>query len=188
MSRKFKERLGRVVAVECSLCSAAEGRAVFRPVADFQRSSGNPLGVQARCRGCRRGAARTRNGRIRRMLHDARCNAARAGRRCTIAYEDIDRAFGDRCAVTGLPFDMGVTVVGGRLRNHNAPSLDRRDATVGYVSGNIQVVLAWVNQAKGRDTQRRFKRRLRLGAVKQARHVERWQRPPQGVALRSVIG
>jgi hypothetical protein len=110
------------------------------------------------------------------MLHDARWNAAQVGRRCTIAYADIDRAFGDRCAVTGLPFDMRVTVVGGRLRNHNAPSLDRRDAARGYVAGNIQVVLAWVNQAKGRVTQRQFKRRLRLGAVKQARHVERWQR------------
>ena len=188
MSRKFRERAGRVVAAECALCSEAEGGPVLRPVADFQRDSNGPLGVQARCRGCRRGAARTRNGRIRRMLHDARWNAARAGRRCTIGYEDVDRVFGDRCAVTGLPFDMGVTVVDGRLRNHNAPSLDRRDATVGYVAGNIQVVLAWVNQAKGKGTQRQFKRRLRLGAVKQARHVERWQRPPQGVALRSVIG
>ena len=110
------------------------------------------------------------------MLHDARWNAVRAGRRCTIAYEDVDKAFGDRCAVTGLPFDMGVTVVGGRLTNHNAPSLDRRDATRGFDAGNIQVVLAWVNQAKGRSTQRQFKRRLRLGAVRQVRHIERWQR------------
>jgi hypothetical protein len=188
MSRKFRERGGRVVAAECTLCSDAEGRTVLRPLADFQRSSGSPLGVQARCRDCRRGAARTRNGRIRRMLHDARWNAAHAGRRCTITYADIGRAFGDRCAVTGLPFDMGVTVVGGRLKNHNAPSLDRRDAARGYVAGNIQVVLAWVNQAKGRGTQRQFNRRLRLGAVGQTRHIERWQRPPQGISLRSIIG
>lgn len=185
MSRKFRERGGKVVAAECALCSNAVGRTVLRPLADFQQDSKDSLGVQARCRRCRRGAARTRNGRIRRMLHDARWNAARAGRRCTIAYEDIDRAFGDRCAVTGLPFDMGVTVIGGRLMNHNAPSLDRRDSAVGYVAGNIQVVLSWVNQAKGRGTQRQFKRRLRLGAVKQVRHVERWQR--RGSAL-GIVG
>lgn len=114
------------------------------------------------------------------MLHDARWNASRVGRPCTITYGDIDRAFKDRCAVTKLPFDMEVTVVGGRLVNHNAPSLDRRDATKGYVPGNIQVVLAWVNQAKGRHTQRQFMRRLRRGLVKQVRHVERWQRSGGG--------
>jgi len=168
----------KVLEVECTLCSTAAGRTVLRPVADFQRRSRDPLGVQSWCRDCRRHAARTRNGRIRRMLHDARWNARKAGRACTITYDDIDRAYRERCAVTGLPFDMDVTLMegAGRLQNMNAPSLDRKDSSKGYVPGNIQVVLEWVNQAKARYTQRQFKAKLRGGLVRQVRHVQTWQR------------
>jgi len=171
-------RGNKVLEAECTLCSTAAGRTILKPVADFQRRSRDPLGVQSWCRDCRRHAARTRNGRIRRMLHDARWNARKAGRACTITYEDIDRAFGDRCAITGLPFDMDVSssVRDGRLQNMNAPSLDRKDSSKGYVPGNIQVVLEWANQAKSRHTQRQFKAKLRGGRVKQVRHVQTWQR------------
>jgi len=168
-------RRGRVTEVECPLCSTAAGRTILKPVSEFQRKSEDPLGVQARCRKCRQGLARTRNGRIRRMLHDARWNAGRAGRPCTITYGDIDRAFGTRCAITGLPFDMEVTTFAGRLKNLNAPSLDRRDPDKGYVPGNIQVVLEWVNQAKARASQRQFKAKLRGGRVKQVRYIRTWQ-------------
>ena len=110
------------------------------------------------------------------MLHDARWNARKAGRICTLTYEDIDRAWKPTCAVTGLPFDMKVTLRSGRMQNMNAPSLDRKDSSKGYVPGNIQVVLEWVNQAKARATQRQFFAKLRGGLVGQVRHVRTWQR------------
>lgn len=168
--RRDMTRGGAVIKAECTLCS------VLRRISDFQRDLRSPLGVRTRCRDCRRRLARTRNGRIRRMLHDARWNAGKAGRSCDITYGDIDRAFRGRCAVTGLPFDMSVIVHGGRMRSPNAPSLDRRDSSKGYLPGNIQVVLEWVNQAKGRSTQRQFSAKLRGRRVGQARHVESWQR------------
>jgi len=158
------------------LCSSAAGRTVFRPVSDFQKRAADPIGIQTQCRSCRRGMARTRNGRIRRMLHDARWNALNAGRACTITYDDIDRAFRGTCPVTGLPFDMECTVYNGRMINMNAPSLDRKDSSEGYVPGNIQVVLAWVNNAKSNHSQRKFNGKLRGGRVKQVRHVLSWQR------------
>lgn len=176
MARRYRTSGGRVIAVECTLCSSAAGRTVLRPVSAFQKRSSDSLGVQSRCRECRRGLARTRNGRIRRMLHDARWNAANAGRACTITYDDIDRAFRATCPVTGLPFDMECTVYDGRLMNQNAPSLDRKDPSKGYVAGNIQVVLAWVNNAKSNHSQRAFNGKLRGGNVKQVRHVLPWQR------------
>lgn len=177
MARRYRtNKGGKVISAECTLCSGAAGRTVFRPVSAFQRDSSSNLGIQGRCRDCRRGMARTRNGRIRRMLHDARWNALNAGRACTITYDDIDRAFRATCSVTGLPFDMECTVYGGRMINQNAPSLDRKDSSKGYVPGNIQVVLAWVNNAKSNSTQREFNGKLRGGKVKQVRHVRPWQR------------
>ncbi len=176
MARRYRTSAGRVIAAECSLCSSAAGRTVLRPMSDFQKDSSSSLGIQGRCRKCRRGMARTRNGRIRRMLHDARWNAAKSGRACTITYGDIDRMFRATCPVTGLPFDMECTVYGGRMINLNAPSLDRKDSSKGYVPGNIQVVLAWVNHAKSSHTQRAFNNKLRGGKVEQVRHILPWQR------------
>lgn len=177
MARRYRtNRAGTVTAAECTLCSSAAGRTMLLPISDFQKDSSSSLGVQGRCRDCRRGLARTRNGRIRRMLHDARWNALNAGRACTITYDDIDRAFRGTCPVTGLPFDMECTVYAGRMINMNAPSLDRKDSSKGYVAGNIQVVLAWVNNAKSNQSQRKFNGKLRGGKVKQVRHVLPWQR------------
>jgi len=177
MARRYRtNKSGRVTSAECTLCSSAAGRTVLRPVSDFQKDSANSIGLKTQCRECRRGMARTRNGRIRRMLHDARWNAGKCGRSCTITYDDIDQAFRGTCQVTGLPFDMECTVYGGRMRNENAPSLDRKDSSKGYVQGNIQVVLSWVNNAKSNQTQRTFNGKLRSGKVKQARHIRSWQR------------
>lgn len=176
MARRYRTRNGKVVSAECTLCSSAAGQTVYRRVSDFQKHTANPIGIKTQCRDCRRGMARTRNGRIRRMLHDARWNAEKAGRVCTLTYEDIDRAFRATCSVTGLPFDMECTMHDGRMRNANAPSLDRKDSSEGYVPWNIQVVLAWVNNAKSNQSQRRFNGKLRGGKVRQVRHVLPWQR------------
>jgi len=176
MARRYRTRRGKVITAECTLCSSAAGRTVYRQVSDFQKFAANNIGLRTRCRDCRRRLARTRNGRIRRMLHDARWNALNSGRVCTITYDDIDRVYRSTCSVTGLPFDMECTVYNGRMINMNAPSLDRKDSSKGYTAGNIQVVLAWVNNAKSNHTQRKFNGQLRSGKVKQVRHVQSWQR------------
>lgn len=147
----------------------------MHPVSHFHLGSG-PSGLDSRCKECRIRERRTRDGRIRRMLADARWNAEKAGRKCTLTYDDIDGAFGMRCAVTGLPFDMGKRQVRGRLQNPNLPSLDRISSRRDYTPGNIQIVLQWVNGAKGQNTQRKFVERIRAGEVPQVRHARHWQR------------
>lgn len=177
MARRYRtNRSGTVTSVECTLCSSAAGRTVFRSVFDFQKDAANNIGLMTRCRDCRRGMARTHNGRARRMLHDARWNALKSGRTCTITFKDVNQAFRPTCAVTGLPFDMECIVYNGRMINQNAPSLDRKDSSKGYVPGNIQVVLAWVNNAKSNQSQRTFNSKLRNGKVKQVQNILPWQR------------
>lgn len=165
----------RVVAsAQCAPCSCRQRKVVMHPASHFHLGGGS-AGLDARCKESKIQERRTRDGRIRRMLADAKWNAATAGRRCTLTYEDIDRVFGARCAVTGLPFDMGDQRTGGRLHNMNLPSLDRINSKRDYTPGNIQVVLLWVNAAKGRNTQKGFVARLRTGEVS-LRHVNGWQR------------
>ena len=147
----------------------------MHPASHFHLGSG-PSGLDGRCKECKIRERRTRDGRIWRMLADARWNADKAGRRCTLGYDDIEGVFGMRCAVTGLPFDMGKKRVQGRLKTPNLPSLDRISSKRGYTPGNIQIVLQWVNGAKGQNTQRKFVRRIEAGEVSQVRHAKRWQR------------
>ena len=67
------------------------------------------------------------------------------GRREILTVEDlrevVNRA-GGRCEVSGLPLDCN-----GAGRRPFAPSLDRIDASKGYVRGNVRVVCLMVNQA-----------------------------------------
>lgn len=177
--RKIRTRTGPrgrvVVSAQCTPCSRQQQKAVMHPASHFHRGNA-PIGLDSRCKESRIQERRTRDGRIRRMLADARWNAATAGRKCSLTYEDIDRVFGARCAVTGLPFDMGdQRTEDGRLHNMNLPSLDRINSKRNYTPGNIQVVLLWVNAAKGRNTQKGFASRFRAGEVS-LRHVEGWQR------------
>jgi hypothetical protein len=56
-----------------------------------------------------------------------------------------------RCAVTGIPFDVGPTNGGktGLDRKPLRPSIDRIDPRQGYVDGNVRLVCAAVNYAMG---------------------------------------
>lgn len=45
------------------------------------------------------------------------------------------------CEMTGLPFDMAAT----KKRRWNSPSIDRIDASKGYVIGNVRFVLWALN-------------------------------------------
>jgi len=69
---------------------------------------------------------------------------------------DVDRAylmslFGDACAVTNVPFNFDRTI-GSSFTNPYAPSIDRIDSNIGYIRGNIHVVLSAVNFAKSSMT------------------------------------
>lgn len=177
--RKIRTRAGSngrvVVSAQCTPCSRQQQKAVMHPASHFHHCN-TTIGLDTRCKESRIQERRTRDGRIRRMLADARWNAGNSGRKCALTYEDIDKVFGARCAVTGLPFDMGdQRTDDGRLHNMNLPSLDRVNPNRNYTPGNIQIVLLWVNAAKGRSTQNGFASRLRAGDVS-LRHVEGWQR------------
>lgn len=52
----------------------------------------------------------------------------------------------DKCAVTGLPFDFKGKK-GNWHKNPFSPSLDRINRSIGYVPGNVRVVLTGVNIA-----------------------------------------
>lgn len=59
--------------------------------------------------------------------------------------ERLDRGV---CEATGIPFELDV--VGQRNAHPFAPSIDRRDFSLGYTMDNCQVVVYIHNQAVGR--------------------------------------
>lgn len=74
---------------------------------------------------------------------------------------DIDRAFllelmaSGKCQVTGAPF----VYEHDRMTYHNprAPSIDRIDSGRGYYRDNVQIVLSWLNRAKGEFSMEEFR-------------------------------
>jgi hypothetical protein len=82
-------------------------------------------------------------------LYDAaKSKAAGRGLEFALDFNDVlRRVKTGRCEVTGIPFDMRQKPQGGLDFPFRA-SLDRIDNTVGYVTGNIQVVCKLFNTAK----------------------------------------
>lgn len=83
----------------------------------------------------------------RRLLVDARARAKRVGRECTISLDDI--VIPERCPVFGEPFRIGLGVGG---HGPWSPSLDRKDPSLGYVPGNVQVISHRANMLKNNAT------------------------------------
>ena len=54
---------------------------------------------------------------------------------------------GDRCLISGMPFQYVPSKAGTHRRNPRLPSLDRIDAPLGYTPSNIRIVLMAVNFA-----------------------------------------
>lgn len=79
------------------------------------------------------------------MLLSAKARANRDGLLFDLIREDI--VIPDVCPVLGIPL-----YVGDRNRHDNAPSLDRRDSTQGYVKGNVVVISYRANRIKNDAT------------------------------------
>ncbi|MBN8644929.1 MAG: hypothetical protein J0L61_06760 [Planctomycetes bacterium] len=83
----------------------------------------------------------------RAMLGQARSRARRRGQECTLTEADVGALIASgACAVTGLPFVFEWD--GPSVKNPWAPSLDRLDVSLGYVSGNVRAVCWIVNHMR----------------------------------------
>lgn len=86
-------------------------------------------------------------GRARQLLTGARMRDAA----CTLELKDIlPYVEKGTCPRTGFKFDFVPHET--HRRNPFSPSLDRLDASKGYVKGNVQVVCSWYNIAKNEYT------------------------------------
>lgn len=88
-------------------------------------------------------------GRARALCDAARRRAAKAAIRYDLRAEVIAETIAaGLCQATGLPLDMLRAGQRGRTRPF-APTLDRVNPKRGYVPGNVRVVAAAYNQARG---------------------------------------
>lgn len=85
-----------------------------------------------------------------RLLYAAKSRAAVSGIECTISVDDLRAMLlsqGFSCAVSGIPFELcSVESVGG-VRDPWRPSLDRKDANLGYTLENCRLVCVAANFA-----------------------------------------
>lgn len=85
---------------------------------------------------------------LRFIYRDAKKHAESYNREFQISIDDlvnINEIQKGQCALTGVVFD-----------NDNPPSLDRIDSNLGYILGNIQLILIQVNRMKSNFTQKEF--------------------------------
>ena len=76
--------------------------------------------------------------RKRRCFNSARCNAKCKGREFSITIDDL--VWPEFCPVLGIKLNYGVPTRG--KHSPDSPSIDRTDANLGYVKGNV-VVMSW---------------------------------------------
>jgi hypothetical protein len=79
------------------------------------------------------------------MLLSAKARANRDGLSFNLKREDI--VIPDVCPVLGIPL-----YVGDRNQHDNAPSLDRKDSTQGYIKSNVVVISYRANRIKNDAT------------------------------------
>ena len=83
---------------------------------------------------------------LKAWFRTAKGNAKRDGKEFTIELSDLPQ-IPDHCPVLGIKLRM----VGPRYDDY-APSLDRRDNSIGYVPGNVVIISRRANRLKGDAT------------------------------------
>lgn len=83
-----------------------------------------------------------------RMVSWARQRARRKGLEHNITKEDV--VIPERCPVFGFPLERKIG--NGHGGQYNSPSLDRKDSSLGYIKGNIQVISQLANAMKSDAT------------------------------------
>jgi hypothetical protein len=85
-------------------------------------------------------------GRATSLVNAARQRASKSGAACTISVDWVTAILEKgHCQVTGLPFNL----TSAQARDLCAPSLDKRDPSLGYTPDNTQVVVWGYNACKG---------------------------------------
>jgi len=118
----------------------------------------------------------------KKLLTDARGRARRRGIEFALTIEDVEVP--ERCPV----FDIQL-VWNSVKRSHNSPSLDRIEATKGYVPGNVWVISWRANDIKNDATPAELRRvadaiEVRLGKKAAGRELDgvTWDEYPVGRA------
>jgi|GEM_PF-3398644 len=86
---------------------------------------------------------------LAKSFKNAKERSKKRGTQFEITLEDVYDLVSQqewRCCVSGQPFRL-VQVEGGIVRQPYAPSIDRIDSSLGYIHGNVRVVLTAVNYA-----------------------------------------
>ena len=94
------------------------------------------------------------------LVQGSRANAKRRGLEHTIADTHFNGV--TCCQLSGLPFIKGDPIYG--------PSIDRIDNSVGYVDGNVRLILLSLNKGKGVGTDETL---LTIARAMLAKHEER---------------
>lgn len=142
----------------CKACSS------LKPYSDFGKNRRMADGLNFYCRSCRKAqrnpvvdqAANKRwriNNPSRKMLSQARRNAAARGEQCELTLEDI--IIPKLCPVLGIPI---VETTGSGGRSDGTATLDRINNDIGYLKGNVIVVSWRANRLKSNSTPKELRR------------------------------
>ena len=85
-------------------------------------------------------------------IHNARKKCAAKGIPFALTFEDARKLVedsGGKCALSGIPFERPPKP---GCKGPMSPSLDRIKPELGYVNGNVRVILDCLNSAKGSGT------------------------------------
>lgn len=94
----------------------------------------------------------TLRGKCKTLAFAAIGRAKRENLPCDITWELIEIMMVSqnlKCAQTGISFDFETKGTSSKHRKLTAPSIDKIDASKGYVIGNVQIVCWFYNAAKG---------------------------------------
>ena len=87
------------------------------------------------------------------LHYTAKARCKRSGREFTITVEDVEAEMTDICPLLNIPLKRYPQIVGGgKLRQHDAISLDRKDSSKGYIPGNIMVCSWRANRLMSNST------------------------------------
>lgn len=128
---------------------------INKPREEFCRKSTSKDGINGRCRICENKAKTARRERLRAdkgqwpklMLPIIKQNAKNRGLAFNLTHEDL--IVPDRCPILGCILERGI---GAKSAHAASPSVDRIDATKGYVKGNVAVISYRANVIKNDGT------------------------------------
>lgn len=126
---------------QCTVCRE------LKPLEDFHRNRAMADGRTPQCSECHLIIARETRMRYRGrfLIRGAKMRCRKSGVVFALDnYEaEIDAMLEKGCALTGLPFNPTP------LPRYDSPSLDRIKPSLGYVPGNVRVILYCLNAALG---------------------------------------